>query len=448
MLALLLVTGHDTMSEPATKAAICDVLVIGGGPAGATVGALLARNGYQVTVIEKDRFPRFHIGESLLPVNLELFEQLGVLDQVERIGMIKNAAQFDSMYHGRTQSFYFSGALNRRHAHSYEVHRADLDQILLDNCRSEGATVLEEMKVAAVSFEDTKRVHVVTRDKDGDTEWSARFIVDASGRDTFMASRLKSKKPHAKHASAAVYGHFDAVERLTGGDAGNISVFWFDHGWFWLIPLQDGVTSVGMVCWPYYLKSRKTDLDTFFSDSVATCPPLAARMRHAKPTRPITATGNYSYLSGNMTGDRYLMLGDAFAFIDPIFSSGVLLAMKSAFFGAETVDACLRSPGNAVRLQRRFEKRVTRGLGSFTWLIFRMTNPVMRNLLMSPSNLFGIESAVLAILAGDVHDNPQARRRMLLFKAIYYLSCLGSIRAAIGAYWNRRRLIRHESATF
>ena len=422
----------------------CDVLVIGGGPGGSTAATLLAQKGYQVVVIEKDRFPRFHIGESLLPVNNGLFEQLGVLDQVAKIGMIKNAAQFDSMYHDKKQSFYFSNAMNQRYPYGFEVHRAELDKILLDNCRTKGAAVHEETKVTAVDFSDPASVRVSTQSAAGEQQWQARFLIDASGRDTFLANRLKTKAPHPKHASAAIYGHFDDVERLPGSDAGNITLFWFDHGWFWLIPLQNGTTSVGMVCWPYYLKMRKDSLDDFFNETVASCPPLARRMKNARLTRPVTATGNYSYLSSKMSGDRHLMIGDAFAFVDPIFSSGVLLAMKSGFLAADAIDIGLRQPAQMPRQLRAFEKSVRKGLEGFTWLIFRMTTPVMRQMLMYPRNILGVEHAVLAILAGDVHDNPQAMRRMKLFKLMYYIGSLRHLPETIRAWSNRRKIIRPE----
>lgn len=422
----------------------CDVLVIGGGPAGSTAATLLAQKGHRVVLVEKDKFPRFHIGESLLPVNNGLFEQLGVLDEVAKIGIVKNAAQFDSMFHDKKQSFYFSRATNQRYPFSYEVHRADLDQILLDNCRAKGADVHEETKVTGVDFSDPASVRVTTKSAEGEKTWQTRFLVDASGRDTFLANRFDTKQPHPKHASAAIYGHFEDVERLPGTDAGNITIFWFEHGWFWLIPLHDGITSVGMVCWPYFLKTRKTDLDAFFHDTVASCPPLASRMKAARQVRPVTATGNYSYLSSQMTGDRYLMLGDAFAFVDPIFSSGVLLAMKSAFFGAEAVDASLRDPARSPKYLKKFEKSVLKGLKGFTWLIFRMTTPVMRELLMNPRNIFGVESAVIATLAGDVHDNPEARSRMRIFKAIYYLRSLTLLPQSLRAHYKRRELIRPE----
>ena len=433
------------MNDKASTAHTCDVLIIGGGPGGSTAATLLAQKGHRVALMEKDKFPRFHIGESLLPVNNSLFEELGVLDQIARIGMVKNAAQFDSMYHDKKQSFYFSRAVNRRYPYSYEVHRAELDQILLDNSRAKGAQVYEETSVTGADFSDAEFVRVTTKGKDGESHWRTRFLIDASGRDTFLASRFKCKQPHPKHASAAIYSHYEGVERLPGTDEGNITLFWFDHGWFWLIPLTQGITSVGMVCWPYFLKTRKTDLDTFMQDTLASCPPLAQRMQGARLTRPVTATGNYSYVSEKMSGDRYLMLGDAYAFIDPIFSSGVLLAMKSAFFGAAAVDAGLRDPAQMARGMRQFEKSVRKGIKGFTWLIFRMTTPMLRQLVIYPRNVLGVETAVIAILAGDVHDNPRARLGMVLFKFLYYMGSLMMLPTSLRAHFRRRRMIRPES---
>jgi len=430
------------MTEQALAPQSCDVLIIGGGPAGSTAATQLAEMGYRVVVMEKEKYPRFHIGESLLPTNNAIFEQLGVLEQVAQAGIRKNAAEFDSMYHGRKQSFYFSGAMGRKYSYGFEINRADLDKILLDNSRAKGAEVYEETRVNQVDFSDPKSVVVTARHPEGERQWHARFLIDASGRDTFLANRFKCKQPHPKHASAAIYGHLKGVERLPGGDEGNISLFWFDHGWFWLIPLPNGITSVGMVCWPYYLKMRKGDLDSFFLETVATCPPLAARMKNATLTRPVTATGNYSYLSSRMTGDRYLMLGDAFAFVDPVFSSGVLLAMKGAIYGAEAVDACLRNPAQMSRYLRQFEKSVLKGLKGFTWLIYRMTTPVMRNLLMNPRKNLDLEAAVLATLAGDVYDNSKARSRMRLFKLVYYISSLTSLTESIRAYFRHQQQIQ------
>jgi flavin-dependent dehydrogenase len=420
----------------------CDVLVVGGGPAGATIGALLAQRGRSVVVLDKDTHPRFHIGESLLPLNLPLFERLGVLDEVHRIGLVKHCAEFDSREHGRRQAFDFGNAWACRWPHAYQVRRSELDLLLLRNCARRGAEVHEATRVTAVDFDAPDAVRVAAKGPDGTREWRARFLVDASGRDTFLAGRFGIKRPNRKHASAAIYGHFRNARRNPGRDEGNISIYWFPHGWCWFIPLKDGTTSVGAVCWPYYLKSRQGDLTAFFRDTIALAPGLAERLADAELTGPATATGNYSYTSERMAGDRYIMVGDAFAFVDPVFSSGVYLAMSSAFAGADVVETCLDAPADAAVAQARFDRTVRQGLARFSWMIYRMTSPVMRNLIMAPQNRLGIESAVISFLAGDVFASGPVWRRLLAFRAVYYLSSMASLPTALRAWARRRRAIR------
>ena len=423
-------------------AADCDVFVIGGGPAGATIGALLAERGRRVVVADKDTHPRFHIGESLLPLNLPLFERLGVLEDVHRIGQVKHCAEFDAREYGKHVAFDFGNAWQCRYPHAYQVRRADLDTILLRNCARRGAEVHEATRVTAVDFSEAGAVRVSAEGPAGPREWRARFVVDASGRDTFLAGRFGIKRRNPRHASAAIYGHFRNARRNEGRDAGNITIFWFEHGWFWFIPLKDGTTSVGAVCWPYYLKERRGDITRFFLDTIALSPALAERLADAEITGPAAATGNYSYVSDRMTGERHIMVGDAFAFVDPVFSSGVYLAMSSAFLGADTVEACLDSPDRAAAAQARFDRTVRRGLRRFSWMIYRMTSPAMRRLLLAPRNVMGIESAVISFLAGDVFESGPVWRRLLAFRGLYYLTSLGSLPTAVKAWARRRRNIR------
>ncbi len=420
----------------------CDVLVVGGGPAGATIAALLAARGHDVVLVEKDRHPRFHIGESLLPMNLPLLDRLGVGEEVAKIGMVKYGAEFVSPYHRKTVTFNFGNAWNKNFPYAYQVRRSEFDLVLLDNARRRGARVIEECKVTGVEFDPDGGSRARATHADGRVaSFAARFIVDASGRDTLLANRFQIKERNSKHNSAALYGHFRGAERLPGEAEGNISIFWFDHGWFWFIPLADGTTSVGAVCWPYYFKRRQADATSFFLETIALCPEAAHRLRDAELTGPATATGNYSYRARHCSGPGYLMLGDAFAFIDPVFSTGVFLAMNSAFLGAEAVETCLKEPHHAARALRRFEAQVRDGIDTFSWYIYRVTTPALRELFMGPRNVLRVEEALLSLLAGDIYGRRSIRRRLVIFKCIYYLNSLRHVKTSMSAWRNRRRAI-------
>jgi flavin-dependent dehydrogenase len=205
---------------------------------------------------------------------------------------------------------------------------------------------------------------------------------------------------------------------------------WFDHGWFWFIPLIDGATSVGAVCPAQVLKTRNTaDLSAFLKSLIAEAPEIADRLKDAQLVGPAVATGNYSYASTELTGANHLLVGDACAFIDPVFSAGVYLAMSTAFFGADAIDTCLRRPQGAKRALRSYERRTRKALGAFTWFIYRIREPAMRNLFMSPRNWFRIEETVMSLLAGDIFSTQSFRRtRMMIFRLIYYVTKFSHLR--------------------
>jgi flavin-dependent dehydrogenase len=214
----------------------CDVFVLGGGPAGSTISALLAERGWDVVIVDKERHPRFHIGESLLPLNMPLLERLGVYDEVKRIGMPKYGAEFNSTEHGPPVTFDFSKAWDKTYPSAFEVRRSEYDEILFRNAARKGARAIEECRVMKVEFPAGEEVRIETRMADGTVStWRAKFFVDASGRDTFLANRFGIKRRNRYHNSAAMYGHFTDAKRLPGKAAGNISMFWFEHGWFWFI---------------------------------------------------------------------------------------------------------------------------------------------------------------------------------------------------------------------
>jgi flavin-dependent dehydrogenase len=413
-----------TGSTPETEGN-CEVLVVGGGPAGSTVAALLAQRGFDVVLLEKDHHPRFHIGESLLPLNLPLFERLGIAENIERIGMPKWGVDFVSPTHNRTVTFQFADAWDKGLPGAFQVRRSEFDHILLRNAAAKGARVIEGWRATEIDVAHADAVEVLAKSGTGqDQRWRARFLIDASGRDTLVANKLGLKDRNRRHASAAVYGHFTGARRQEGRAEGNISIFWFDHGWFWFIPLADGTTSIGAVCPPEYLKSRKTDVTTFFRDTIAMAPDLAERLSDATMTGPATATGNYSYRSRTMVGHNFLMVGDAYAFIDPVFSTGVYLAMNSAFRAADTVTTVLRDQRQAGSALSRLDADVRRGIDRFAWFIYRMNQPALRDLFMNPRNVLRLQEAMLSLLSGDVFRPSPVHRRLAIFKAIYYAKAL------------------------
>ena len=421
----------------------CEVLVIGGGPAGSTIAALLAQGGRDVLMLEKDKHPRFHIGESLLPMNMPMFEELGLLDEIKRIGIVKLGAEFVSPWHPAPVMIDFNDALDNTWPSAYQVRRDEFDEVMFKNAAAKGARVVEQCKVTDIKFQPGAEALVDTMDKDGQTQRiRAKFVVDASGRDTFLSNHFGMKHRNKKHNSAAMFGHFSGVKRLEGEVEGNISLFWFDHGWFWFIPLPDGNTSIGATCWPYYMKTRKTEMTQFFMDTIAMCPALMERMKDAKLETPVTATGNFSYLSERSSGENYILLGDAFAFIDPIFSSGVFLAMASSFAGAKAVERCLSKPQEAQQALKEFDRAIMEGPKIFSWFIYRITTPAMRNLLMFKGTESKVKKALISILTGDVYRTHRYAWWLFMFKVMYYGGSLVHLKSSFMAWRKRKRSIQ------
>jgi flavin-dependent dehydrogenase len=307
--------------------------------------------------------------------------------------------------------------------------------MLFANARNAGADAHEDTKVHQVSSNPDGTYEVIAKNSAGEVrKWRARFLVDASGRDTFLSSTRGWKSRNPRHASAAIFGHFRKVARRPGKDQGNISLYWFEHGWIWMIPLQDDIMSIGAVCRPAYLKSRSASLDEFLATTLNGVSQIQRRMTNAEPVVPAQATGNYSYTSNRMSIPGALLVGDAYAFIDPVFSSGVYLAMSSAERGVAVADAWLQ--GSRIRYAlacRRYERETRRGLALFSWFIYRFTTPAMQSLMSDPRNTFRVMQAVISMLAGDVYENNLVRRRLYVFKAIYSILSLKDWRASLRA---------------
>lgn len=431
------------MDNNADGTITCDVLVVGGGPAGSTVATLMQRRGLKVLQLEKDHHPRFHIGESLLPANMPILDELGVMDEVRGIGMLKLGADFPEEG-DRYYTYQFARSLGKTPPFAFQVKREDYDQILFRNAQRNGVDAREGVKVDKVEIQPDRSCHASATVETGEKlAIKARYLVDASGRDTLLGNALKLKVKNQKHQSAAIFAHFKNVTRRPGEEAGNISIYRFDYGWSWFIPLSDGLMSIGCVCFPEYLKQRKGRTGEFLLETLKLMPGAVERMDDAEIVGEVRVTGNYSYTCSRMSGPGYIMVGDAFAFVDPVFSSGVYLAMHSGKHAAALVDAILKNPAQEFALQQDFEKRIRRGVRVFSWFIYRFNSPVMRSLFASPRNVLKVEQGVISMLAGDVFDSGPVMRRLHLFKAIYAATGL----AQLGRWWADLRERRRQSAS-
>jgi len=424
----------------------CDVLVVGGGPGGSTAASLLRERGWSVVLIDKDRHPRFHIGESLLPYNLPIFDRLGVTDELMAMGVTKRGADFTVPGSNRYQLFQFALDTGSERRFAYQVRRAEFDHMLLRNAERKQVRVLQGTRARDVDFEADGRVRVTAEDDAGNAlAWRARFLVDASGRDTWLGNRLQTKERNPKHNHAALYTHFSGVTRRPGDEAGNISIYWIDEGWIWMIPLPDGSMSIGAVCRPKYLQSRAAsglDPSAFLFATLRRSADVAARIEGASMLMPAVATGNYSYGSKRMYGDNYVMIGDAYAFVDPMFSSGVFMAMDHAEQSVGAIDRILAGKATARQAFPAVARRMQRGINRFSWFIYRFTSPAIQFMFTHPADAFGMRRAVFRLLAGDVFGrNLKTDFSLMMFRLVYWTAGLTFWRATRA---HRRR--RHETA--
>ncbi|MEO6703305.1 MAG: NAD(P)/FAD-dependent oxidoreductase [Jatrophihabitantaceae bacterium] len=333
-----------------------DVIVIGGGPAGSTAAGLLAKAGRRVLVLEREKFPRYHVGESLVPGVMPVLDELGVRETIERAGFIHK--------HGTTLRWGAERELWTIHfdeagpwEYAYEVQRADFDNALLTNARALGATVIEEAEVIEAIDENGRCVGVRYRHgrRGEPIEVRAAYVIDASGQGKLMARRDGLLNWHEDLRNVAIWTYFQGGSQLPGIDRGNILTEYHQDGWVWVIPFNDGTRSVGFVSPYQQYSSAGLTPGEFFESRLAVAPEAQRLLEGATRIADYRTTKDWSYSCSRFSGPGYVMVGDAAAFVDPLFSTGVMLAMKSASVAAHAVDAILSEPSREQHCQQAFE---------------------------------------------------------------------------------------------
>ncbi len=409
-------TAHDPQLA-GLEVETCDALVLGGGPGGSATAILLAQAGLRVTIVDKDRHPRFHIGESLLPHSMTILDRLGVLDRVAEIGVFKPGAEFISEDGTKQLKFRFDRQLLDGPGHAYQVRRAEFDKLLFDRAREVGCTTLEETTASVLDCAPDRAL-VRLDGPEGTRLVEAGILVDASGRSTVTAKMRAERRPDPRNTSAAVFGHFAGVPRRDGEAGGYIRIHLTDPGWIWQIPLSGGVTSVGLVAPGAYMGARTGTLEEFFRAHIARHPEISAMLADATPLAPMQGTGNFSYRADHAHGPGHIKVGDAYGFLDPIFSTGIHLALLGARDASAAILAAREAPGRRARIMDRYDRAVRRRLAYVSWFVYRIHDPVFREMFLNPRNILGVERAVISLLAGDFRNDLRIRSRIWLFKAL------------------------------
>jgi flavin-dependent dehydrogenase len=372
---------------------------------------------------------------------MPLFEQLGVMPALRAHGFLpKYAAEFVTADGSLTRRYSFADGLIPGAPSAFEVDRAEFDQLLLQNAARLGVEVREGTAVTRFAI-DHEGVEVTLQSAtDGETRVSAELLIDATGQSSFLAGKLGLREMDRDLKNFAVFSHFEGAERYEGKRAGDISVVLVRGGWWWVIPLADGRTSVGQVGPSSMLQGRKPD-EAYFHERIAQTPYLAKRLGKATRVGPVRTISDYSYVSKRLAGDRFVMVGDAGAFLDPVLSTGVYLGMVGAFKAAEAVDAALTTRRFSRREFVAYEAWLLRQVEAYKKFVKGFYKPEFVELLMTPSEFLDLRAAITSLLAGFGVDRPEINARVLVFLGLAKLNKRFSIVPRIRS---RRELVLDE----
>ena len=357
-----------------------DVIVIGGGPAGSTIASILSREGRSVALFEKEVFPRHHIGESLMTDTYFTFQRMGLLEKLKASPFVrKYSVQFANSAGKESRPFYFFEAMHHESAVTWQVTRAQFDKMLIDHAADQGAAVHQGTAVKQVLFEGDRAVGVEVLMQDGSRQrFNAQVVVDASGQSALLSNKFRWRVRDPKLKKAVLYSYFKGAHRepdLNGGATLVLRTQPGSGGWFWYIPLENDITSVGIVADPgYLLKDRGQDLARIYHEEIDRCPTVQRRVAEGERVDKIYSILDYSYRSKFNSGNGFIIIGDAYGFLDPIYSSGVLLALKMAELAADAIHDAFRHDDFSAKRLGQFQSKLDQGIESMRKLVYAFYN--------------------------------------------------------------------------
>ena len=397
-----------------------DVAIIGGGPAGSIAATVLARLRRKVIVIEKEKFPRFHIGESLLPYSMEALDRLGLREKIDARFQPKHGGEITASCGARSTKFHFKNGFRLKHHCAYQVERADFDKVLLDHAAENGAEVREETRVEALEFGADEVRLAVKRGENAETI-RARYVIDCSGRNTVIGNFFKLKRGYENLKKFSIFAHYENVDREEGIDGTLIRLIRGHDRWFWMIPLNATKMSIGMVMDIADFKAMKKPPETAMEDCLREQPTIWSRMARSERVSPVHSASDYSYRNASLAGERWLLAGDAAGFIDPIFSTGVFLAIRSGEDAANAIDTVLKSPGRRPAAFRKYERGIQRVMNMYLRFVTNWYRPQFIEVITNPVERFQLAPAVNAVLAGNLDGGFGVWWRMQLFYLVVFL---------------------------
>ena len=393
-----------------------DVAVIGAGPAGSSAGTLLAQAGRSVVIFDKEKFPRFRVGESMLPASLNTLERMGVKPKIDAGGfLIKHGGEIVSAC-GKRVRFYFRNGLNAKRATSYQVLRSKFDKILLDHAAESGCDVREQTTIESFEIR-AEGVALYT----GDDLVRAKYVIDCSGRNCLIGNLLQLKQPFPNLRKFSVFAYYDGFSQPEGPDGTLTRMIRAKDSWFWMIPLYGGATSIGVVMDTEKFRELKMPPEGALAHCIAEQPMVNEWMGAAKRVTPVHATGDFSYRNSKLTGERWLLAGDAAGFVDPVFSSGVYLALLSGEQAADALNLVLDRPQDRSRAFRYYERRIGRVLDIYLrWASAWYTQEFVE-VFLYPKEMLQLVPTVSAVLSGNEIRDFNMRWRLCIFDILVTL---------------------------